>query len=70
MRGDNFPIVDLKAYNTYKEAQFIQINQVMDKITGYKKATEETNKEDRIQFHAGPQDSNRQICHRRRTQPS
>ena len=30
IRGDNFPIVDLKAYNTEgREAQFIQINQVV-----------------------------------------
>ena len=43
IRGDNFPIVDLKAFNTKgKEAQFIQINQVIDKITGNKKLTEET----------------------------
>ena len=43
IRGDNFPIVDLKAFNTEgKEAQFIQINQVIGKITGNKKLTEET----------------------------
>ena len=42
IRGDNFSIVDLKAFNTEgKEAQIIQINQVIDKITGNKKATEE-----------------------------
>ena len=35
IRGDNFPIVDLKAFNTEgKEAQFIQINQVINKKTG------------------------------------
>ena len=39
IRGDNFPIVDLKAYNTEgREAQFIQINQVIDKLTGDKKS--------------------------------
>ena len=33
-RGDNFPIVDFKAYNTEgREAQFIQINQVIEKLT-------------------------------------
>ena len=43
IRGDNFPIVDLKAFNTErKEAQFIQINQVIGKITGIKKLIEET----------------------------
>ena len=43
IRGDNFSIVDLKAFNTEgKEAQFIQINQVIDKITGNKKLTEKT----------------------------
>ena len=43
IRGDNFPIVDLKAYNTEgKEAQFIQINQVIEKIPGNQKNTEET----------------------------
>ena len=43
IRGDNFSIVDLKAYNTKgKEAQFIQINQVIEKVTGNQKNTEET----------------------------
>ena len=43
IRGDNFPIVDLKAFNTEgKEAQFIQINQVIGKIARNKKLTEET----------------------------
>ena len=43
IRGDNFPIVDLKAYNTEgKEAQFIQINQVLEKVTGNQKNTKET----------------------------
>ena len=37
VRGDNFPIVDLKSYNTDgKEIQFIQINQVIEKVTGEK----------------------------------
>ena len=43
IRGDNFPIVDLKSYNTEgKEAQFIQISQVIEKVTGNQKNTEET----------------------------
>ena len=42
IRGDNFPIVDLKANNMGgKEAQFIQIIQVLE-VTGEKKTTEET----------------------------
>ena len=45
IRGDNFPIVDLKAFNTEgKKAQFIQINQVIDKITGNKKITKKQSK--------------------------
>ena len=41
--GDNFPIVDLKAYKTEgKEIQFIQRNQIIEKITGDKKNTEDT----------------------------
>ena len=41
IQGDNFPIVDLKAYNTEgREAQFKKINQVVEKMTGDKKATE------------------------------
>ena len=49
--GDNFPIVDLRAFNTEgKEAQFIQINQVMDKSTGNKKTTEETIKKAQFNF--------------------
>ena len=51
IRGDNFPIVDLKAFNTEgKEAQFIEINQVIDKVTGNKKVTEETIKKAEINF--------------------
>ena len=43
IRGHNFPIVDLKAYNTEeKETQFIQINQVIEKITGDKKSAKDT----------------------------
>ena len=38
IRADNFPIVDLKAYNTeWKEAQFIQINQVIEKVPEIKR---------------------------------
>ena len=51
IRGDKFPIVDLKAFNTErKEAQFTQINQVMDKVTGNKKVTEETIKKAEFNF--------------------
>ena len=51
IRGDNFPIVDLKAYNTEgREAQFIQINQVIDKMTGDKKATEDAIKKAEFNF--------------------
>ena len=51
IRGDNFPIVDLKAYNTEgKEAQFIQINQVIEKVTGNQKNTEETIKKAEFNF--------------------
>ena len=51
IRGDNFPIVDLKAYNTEgKEAQFIQINQVIDKVTGNQNTTEETIKKTEFNF--------------------
>ena len=43
IRGDNFPIVDLKSYNTEgKEAQFIEISQVIEKVTRNQKNTEET----------------------------
>ena len=50
--GDNFPIVELKAYNADgKEAHFIQINQIIDKKTGDKTAAEEV-KKSRIQLHA------------------
>ena len=42
IRGDNFPILDLEANNTEgKEAQFIQIIQVLE-VTGDKKTTEDT----------------------------
>ena len=51
LRGDNFPIVDLKAYNTEgREAQFIQINQVIDKMTGDKKATRDAIKKAEFNF--------------------
>ena len=39
IRSDNFPIVDLNAYNTEgKEAHFVLINQIIDRMTGDKKA--------------------------------
>ena len=51
IRGDNFPIVDLKAYNTEgKEAQFIQINHVIEKVTGNQKNTDETIKKAEFNF--------------------
>ena len=51
IRGDNFPIVDIKAYNTEgKEAQFIQINQIIKKATGNQKNTEETIKKAEFNF--------------------
>ena len=51
IRGDNFPIVDLKSYNTDgKEIQFIQINQVIEKITSEKKSTEDTIKRAEFNF--------------------
>ena len=50
VRGDNFPIVDLKSYNTDgKEIQFIQINQVIEKFTG-EKNTEATIKKAEFNF--------------------
>ena len=52
IRGDNVPIVDLKAYNTEgKEAQLIQINQVIEKVTGNQKNTEETIKIKKAEFN-------------------
>ena len=51
IRGDNFSIVDLKAYNTEgKEAQFIQINQIIEKATGNQTNTEETIKKAEFNF--------------------
>ena len=51
VRGDNFPIVDLKAYITEgREAQFIQLNQTIDKLTGNKKATEDVIKKAEFNF--------------------
>ena len=51
IRGDNFPIVDLKSYNSDgKEIQFIQINQVIEKVTVEKKSTEDTIKRSEFNF--------------------
>ena len=51
IRGDNLPIVGLKSYNTDgKEIQFIQINQVIEKITGEKKCIEDTIKRAEFNF--------------------
>ena len=49
-RGDNFPIVDLKAYNTKgKEVQFIQKIQIIGKVTG-EKNTEDIIKKSELNF--------------------
>ena len=49
--GDNFPIVNLKAYTTEgKEVQFLQANQIIEKITGDKKNTEELIKKAEFNF--------------------
>ena len=51
IRRDNFSIVDLKAYNTEgREAQFIQINQVIDTMMGTKNATEDVIKKAKFNF--------------------
>ena len=57
IQGDNFPIVDLKAYNTKgKDAQFIQLNQVFEHVTGDKKSTEDTIQKVRVKFYAQLED--------------
>ena len=49
--NDNFPIVDLKTFNTEgKEVQFIQTNQIIEKVTGDKKITEDTIKKAAFNF--------------------
>ena len=49
--GDNFPIMDSKAKNTEgKKAQSIQINQVIDKMMGDKKATADVIKKSEFNF--------------------
>ena len=51
IRGDNFPIVDPKAYYTEgKGVQFIQINQIIGKVTSEKKSTEDTIKKAEFNF--------------------
>ena len=51
IRGDIFPIVGLKLYNTdRKEIQLIQRNQVIEEITGEKKSTEDTIKRAEFNF--------------------
>ena len=53
VRGDNFSIVDSKANNTEgREAQFIHINQVIEKMVGDKKTTEDAI--NKAEFHARP----------------
>ena len=51
MRGDNLPIVDLSKYNTEgKQAQYIQINRIVGKLTSNKKITEEHIKKAEFEF--------------------
>ena len=46
-----FPIVDLKTYNTEgKGAQFLEINQVIEKVEGDKKATDDAIKKAESNF--------------------
>ena len=51
MKGDNLPIVDLNNFNTDgKEAHYIQINHIVEKLSGNKKITEETIKKAEFEF--------------------
>ena len=51
MRGDNLPIVDLSKYNTDgKEAKYIQINYIVEKLTSNKKITEKHMKKAEVEF--------------------
>ena len=62
--------MDSKAYNTEgREAQFIQINQVIEKLTENKKSHGRHNQESRVQLQARLKTIDRKIQHRRRTEP-
>ena len=51
MRGDNLPIVGLRKYNTDgKEAKYIQVNHIVEKLTTNKKATEDHIKKAEFEF--------------------
>ena len=51
IQGDNFPIVVVEAYDTEgKEDHFIRTNQVIDKTTGDKWATEDASKKTEFKF--------------------
>ena len=51
MRGDNLPIVDLTKYNKDgEEAKYMQINQIVGKLTTKKKATEDHFKNAECEF--------------------
>ena len=61
IRSINFIIVDLSAFNTEgKEAQFIQIDQAMERMTGEIKTTED-NQKDQIKFLVRPKNTHCQI---------
>ena len=51
MRGDNLPIVDFCNFNTEgKEAHYIQINHIVEKLTNNKKITGDHIKEAEFEF--------------------
>ena len=51
MRGDNLPIVGLSKYNTDgKEAEYIQLNHVVGKLTANKKVSEDHIKKAEFDF--------------------
>ena len=67
MLGDNLPIVELSKYNTDgKEAKYIQINHIVEKLTSNKKITY---KEGGIRVHDGLEDTHCQNSHRSGTNP-
>ena len=60
--GDSFPIVDLKAFNTDgKDAQFIQRNQVIEKMVE-KEDHGRRNQKGRVQVYDRHENTYRQIC--------
>ena len=51
MRGDNLPIMDLSKFNTDgKETNYIQINHIVEKLSGIKEITEDTIKKAEFEF--------------------